>query len=204
MLVLSHSGAGTDIFRMSFSGCFSLRPALLSSLHVGCFYVATSFSAYHPTLLLCCMAGTTGIWPLFLVLPALAPALAWHCRNSSWIQSRLSHLLCNFSIAFTTAKQICFQNPLPVAYRCTPIQFLQTAFSLRLASLYCFTLPLKWDPNQVLTLALFSAYTVSHTNPGLLSSSTSYSRPYPILSYFIFRSYYSLCLTDPACSWGPI
>ena len=115
---------------------------LLSTL--GQTFVAASFSAYHPTLPLCCMTASEWLTLRPLVLqPWLLPWPDTAEIAPGYKARAFTSLVLNFSIAFTTAKQIRFQNPLPVAYRCTPVQFLQTAFSLRLASLYCFTLPLK-------------------------------------------------------------
>ena len=105
----------------------------LSSLHTGtdfcCYFIF--YIPFYSSLMLYdseWMADTQASGS-----SSLAPALAWHCRNSSWCKARaFSSLVLNLSIAFTTAKQILFLNPLHVAYRCTTVQFLQIAFSLLL------------------------------------------------------------------------
>lgn len=119
---------------MCFSGYFSSASRtgfLLFTL--GQTFVATSFSIYHSTLLLCYMTASEWLTLRPLVLrPWLLPwpdaaETAPGCKARAF-----SLLVLNLSIAFMTAKQILFLNPLHVAYRCMTVQFLQIAFSLLL------------------------------------------------------------------------
>lgn len=81
----------------------------LSSLHVGTDFVATSFSTYHPTLLLCCMTASEWLTlrPL-LLQPCLLPWPDTAETAPGYKARAFSSLVLNFSIAFMTAKQILF------------------------------------------------------------------------------------------------
>ena len=81
----------------------------LSSLHVGTDFVATSFSTYHPTLLLCCMTASEWLTlrPL-LLQPCLLPWPDTAETAPGYKARAFSSLMLNFSIAFMTAKQILF------------------------------------------------------------------------------------------------